>query len=461
MKIKKIICKICNREISANAFHAHLKIHNSIIKEYYDKFLKSKNEDVCDYCGGGEVKFISITMGYRKYCNVKCAAISSTEKKRETKLERYGDPNYNNSNKTKQTKLERYGDEFFLNHERGKLTKEKRYGNANYNNKDKNKQTVKKRYGVDNVFQIDFVKSKSAETKKKKYGDPNYNNSNKTKQTKLERYGDVNYNNREQSEQTCLENWGVKNPQLNKNVQLKTCNMKKDRYNDPYFNNRGLYRKNCLENYNVTGMSSLKNVSNKISITWNNKSKQEKDEIVLKNKVSKTENHGDPNYINIDQINKTNQKLYGVDFPLQSPIILEKTMNGGYRWKDYILPSGRIVKIQGYENYALDMLLDFYNEKEIVYNKLEIPKIPYVGLDFKNHTYYPDFYIPKDNLIIEVKSDWTLNVSIITNFLKEESTIKNGYNFKFMVFDKHKELININKDKDIESTSLDFTWGEI
>ena len=32
------------------------------------------------------------------------------------------------------------------------------------------------------------------------------------------------------------------------------------------------------------------------------------------------------------------------------------------KFKDYILPSNKIVKIQGYENYALDILLNIYNE---------------------------------------------------------------------------------------------------
>ena len=56
-----------------------------------------------------------------------------------TKLERYGDPNYNNIFKNAKTKLEKYGD-------------------PTYNNREKCKQTCLYRYGVENPYQIDKVK---------------------------------------------------------------------------------------------------------------------------------------------------------------------------------------------------------------------------------------------------------------------------------------------------------------
>jgi hypothetical protein len=36
-------------------------------------------------------------------------------------------------------------------------------------------------------------------------------------------------------------------------------------------------------------------------------------------------------------------------------------------------------------------------------------KIKYIGKDNKEHNYYPDFYIPEENLIIEVKSQWQID----------------------------------------------------
>ena len=45
--------------------------------------------------------------------------------------------------------------------------------------------------------------------------------------------------------------------------------------------------------------------------------------------------------------------------------------------------------------------------------------------DFR--TAIPDFYLPEQNLIIEVKADWMLDSNITK--LKEEYSLKNGYRY--------------------------------
>ena len=70
--------------------------------------------------------------------------------------------------------------------------------------------------------------------------------------------------------------------------------------------------------------------------------------------------------------------------------------------------------------------------------------------DNKKHRYYPDLYIPKDNLIIEVKSQWTYNSQqkwYNTNLLKRQACIAAGYKFKFMIFDKDGNLLDTENDK--------------
>ena len=113
---------------------------------------------------------------------------------------------------------------------------------------------------------------------------------------------------------------------------------------------------------------------------------------------------------------------------------LEKQQKNSYFWKDYILPSGKIIKVQGYEPQALDYLLEnIYLENEIITQKRNIPTIQYFTLDDKKHKYYPDFYIPKDNLIIEVKSTWTWKCKLQKNLLKIKATIDAGYKFQLMI----------------------------
>lgn len=113
-----------------------------------------------------------------------------------------------------------------------------------------------------------------------------------------------------------------------------------------------------------------------------------------------------------------------------------------FTYKRYIMPSGKLVNSQGYENIALDELLKQYNEDEIISFRQKVPSIQYMQNN-KKHYYYPDIFIPKDNLIIEVKSTYTYNLYLIKNILKALSTRKNGYKFEFWIYDKNKEKIVI------------------
>ena len=49
-----------------------------------------------------------------------------------------------------------------------------------------------------------------------------------------------------------------------------------------------------------------------------------------------------------------------------------------------------------------------------------MPKIEY-NLNNTIRRYYPDFYIPKDNLIIEVKSMWTYKIDLEKNLAKQKA----------------------------------------
>lgn len=65
--------------------------------------------------------------------------------------------------KRKATKLAKYGNENYCNIEQGKLTKELKYGSATYNNREKSKQTTLKHYGVDTYFKSEECRSNNAE----------------------------------------------------------------------------------------------------------------------------------------------------------------------------------------------------------------------------------------------------------------------------------------------------------
>lgn len=74
------------------------------------------------------------------------------------------------------------------------------------------------------------------------------------------------------------------------------------------------------------------------------------------------------------------------------------------------------------------------------FNNKNIPVIDYFYENNKIHKYYPDIYIPLDNLIIEVKSTWTYKKDKNKNTIKKLTYKNNGYDFQFWIFDKKYNL---------------------
>lgn len=105
--------------------------------------------------------------------------------------------------------------------------------------------------------------------------------------------------------------------------------------------------------------------------------------------------------------------------------------------KDYKLPSGKIIKVLGYENYCIDDLLykEEMQENDIVADVSTISPIHY-EYEGKFHLYYPDIFIKSLNKFIEVKSKQTINNNINQNQAKWNTVVKNGYNLEVRVYDE-------------------------
>jgi hypothetical protein len=139
---------------------------------------------------------------------------------------------------------------------------------------------------------------------------------------------------------------------------------------------------------------------------------------------------------------------------MQCPLFLEKAMKNAHRRKDYTLPSGKIVSIQGYEGYCIDYLLSDYNveEDEIVTEMSLVPKVMYLlESDQSIHRYFMDIYLKDKDVGFEVKSAWTYHSEPEKNkakWLKASKVCKNG--FFVVVFDEKKNLISEEFFKDGE-----------
>lgn len=116
------------------------------------------------------------------------------------------------------------------------------------------------------------------------------------------------------------------------------------------------------------------------------------------------------------------------------------------------MPTGEIRLVQGYEPFALDELIKIYKdelikiykEEEIKTNRIDFPQIKYI-CDNKNKYYHPDIYIPHENRIIEIKSEWTykLRPNIIMD--KGNACKEKGYNFEIWIYNykKEKQIIKL------------------
>jgi hypothetical protein len=334
------------------------------------------------------------------------------------------------------------------------------------------KQRMLERYGVENAMHSEEVKSKLKTTNLEKYGCDNpFANEQikqKIKQTNLEKYG-VEYASQSEIVQakmksTNLKVYGCENPFQSQEIITKMNEKNKELYgvewngqredikekirqtfmtrygtlcpiNTPEIQER--IRKNCYDRYGVEHHASRPDVIEKRKETTFMKYGVEhslQSPLVREKGIKRLlDAYG------VDNISKhplyqtkkveTSLMRYGYDYPMQNPEIAEKSSKTALTTKDYTLPSGNVVRIQGYEDKVLDELLMIYTEEQILTKRTEMPDVWYLD-GGKYRRYYPDFYIPKDNLIIEVKSTYTYRANIIKFHRKRKACEYLGYRFK-------------------------------
>lgn len=133
---------------------------------------------------------------------------------------------------------------------------------------------------------------------------------------------------------------------------------------------------------------------------------------------------------------KTCLEKYG-GHPNQNKEVQVKSEATSFSYKDYMMPSGTIVKYQGYENLALDELVQLYEEDDIHVGRSDVPSVNYYIGD-KKHVYFPDFFIPSENKIIEVKSEWTIQLRRGNIEEKANATVEAGYKYEIWIYNVKK-----------------------
>lgn len=203
-----------------------------------------------------------------------------------------------------------------------------------------------------------------------------------------------------------LAKHGVDNPFANKEIQEKI-------------------KQTNLERYGVDNISKLDYIKQqKANTMYSNYGRRHNLEIMEELMMNK---HGvtNPAHLPHNEVNMTNR--------------FKKTY-------DISLPSGNIVSVQGYERFAIPYLLKEFDENDILIGKRFMPKIEYNG----NKRYFPDFYIKDRNIVIEVKSQYTLTCDFTKNCSKFHATLSNGIELILLIFNKYGEVLQRHHWRKIE-----------
>ena len=112
-----------------------------------------------------------------------------------------------------------------------------------------------------------------------------------------------------------------------------------------------------------------------------------------------------------------------------------------YKRKPYRL-GNEIVMVQGYENLTLDKLIaEGRLPDEIKVYSTDKPQVKYFWSG-KERRYYPDCYLPKLNMVVETKSDWTWKSDLDRNMSKINASTDNGYKIRVVVWNGKKQLVS-------------------
>ena len=229
---------------------------------------------------------------------------------------------------------------------------------------------------------------------------------------------------------TNLEKYGVESPLQNKEVmkKVKSTNLEKYGVENPSQNKEIKSKKvdTCFKNYGVENPSQSNIVkSKKVDTCFKNYGVEhpyQAEEVREKGKA-------------------TSLKNYGVEHPQQNAGISERSSKASYSRKDYTLPSGKIIQVQGYEPYALDELVHTFNEDEIKTGSGSVPEIWYDDDEGLKHRHFVDIFIPSQNKCIEIKSTWTAEKKKDNIFKKQQAGKQLGYNYEIWIYNSKGEKV--------------------
>jgi hypothetical protein len=269
---------------------------------------------------------------------------------------------------------------------------------------------------------------------------------NKIKATNLERYGHtqclLNTEIANKAKKTNLKKYGCENPIQSSEIKNKVreTSLKKYGCDNP------AQAQSVKEKMKQTNISRIGYENAMMSDTVKDKSQQT---CWARYGVAFT---GATQQV-IEKRKKTIQTRYGVDHQMFIDEVAEKAFvnasKNAFTKKEYVWKTGEVSTVQGYEIATLRYLENKgFGYGDIISDRKLIPRFEYVFQN-KQHKYYPDFFIPEKNLIIEVKSNYFLEKERNQNIEKFKAVTAVGYNFHLDVRNRKGEIIKTDQMWDL------------
>lgn len=271
-----------------------------------------------------------------------------------------------------------------------------------------------------------------------RYGVPHSSQSEKVKvkfkKTMIDRYGVIHPSLSKElinrRKETYLQNFGVEHHAKSEETKEKIRNTNKRKrgvgnvFQDPSVREKA--KQTLIKNYGVEHPTQHEEIKAKVVQTM-------------------VERYGITHPFQSEEFKQkyiqTSMNKFGVSNPMQNQDILQKQLSASYRTKSFILPSGKVMHYQGYENFLLqDFLAKGISEFDIIDGYTKKPSIRY-NFENKDRVYFPDMYLVQSNTIYEVKSDFTYKVCKEKTYAKIQACIKSGYNVELIVYNKRGNII--------------------
>lgn len=145
-----------------------------------------------------------------------------------------------------------------------------------------------------------------------------------------------------------------------------------------------------------------------------------------------------------EKVQNTMMQRYGVKHNMQHPELANKQLEASFKLKEFTLPSGKVLKLQGFEHFCLYDLLnkEGIKEEDIITSRIDVPELWYRDENNTEHRHYVDFFVKSLNKCIEVKSEWTIRKEKKDKiYLKQKAAIELGYEYEIRVYSPKGKLL--------------------